>query len=765
MREMEALTSHFLKAYSGLMKGQHNSWGVFQEVLETQLPLPDGILENILGIAAQHANKCGEEQANTLLKIIGAVLTKYTGQAVKMQAWPMLYVVILSACIKHASILPVSNKRLAWPTLVQLCTGLMLKDQLQSVFPGVYLAACTEVLMYRDKTHGATTDCAASALNVIASLFESFLKDTETNQWVEHARSMLIDKVAHLVGAVCKIVKDSETQPPKLISSLSRCVGVMLECRGVFGAKAADLVRCIVELHKYQDCSSYARDLQSDLLEVLETLWRNLKGKLEGSTEKLSTLKALVSCFQLGEQHLPTYMLANTAFVTETLSGICTLEPVKVSETGAIRWERLLPFTGGSQDVLEQLQAVLRYALPGIEEELAAEVRLLSKSASCRTQAGLSRLATLLFLLRQSAAYLEVSVDCKEIVISSGQGPSKGGEEVPCHDQSSYMRVIAELVLEAFHKRSQAYADKPSLVVDCLQLTQFAGQSAAEILHLDCPLHDFIEANFESIKVTVMTRLGYSNLSILKALTEIIESIEVAKAEDLVSHVLKAYDRRHHRFTAQDHLAYLSFYKKLLLKVKASIEAQKTANGNLMWLVMIRLRPLLSWKGNPGDQRRLAGEVLELLAAHCNLLDRVAVEINTSQIKAFEIEDACNAAIPRALPFIIHEFLPALLSCAKVHFNSPAVLLRVIEIFTLVSAADPRFLVTEQRLRQVVEALAPALVSDDERPAHLAVQTAALKLLETSGKAALKPCSAVLGRLAKQAAQPRVASALKALIE
>jgi hypothetical protein len=614
-------------------------WSVFEEVLNSQLPLPDNMLEHILGRAAQTASKCTEEQAATLLKVIHTALTLYKSQVVKLESWPVLYVVILSACVKHASVLPVSNKRLAWAVLVQLTSSLLLAAQLRSVFPGVYLAACTEVLIYRDKSHGANADSTVCALNVLTSLFEECLVDSAEGPWVDEARSRLTDKVGSLIAALSRIVKDGG----KVKDAIRSCIAAMLQCRRV--VRVAELVRCMVELHKHcpvsalidssidpsqHACIKDALTVASELLVTLEELWGEV-GRSETVQEKASSLRGLLSCMSLVKDRLPTYLMANSASVLAHLDVLCQLKTVKVREVGVAQWHRYLDFAEDSPELFDLLQAVINLVLPGIEDDVGEEVRLLSGSKA--SVPGLTRLANRLFILRTSQAYQGVISSCKELVFSTTLHP----------DLLPSLQLVADLVLEALV--SQRDSDGAGLCVDCLQLSHFTTVSASEALRLPS-LEEFIRTHYDSIKPSLLTRLGYSNNSILRALSEVVSSVPVQQAEGLIAHTLKVYDRRHHRFVVSEHLAYLTFFKKLLQAVVTAINSAELPQGTLLWSVLIRVRPLLSWKGSASDQRRLAGEVLELIVQHAETLSKVSVEVNTSQFTPFQIEDACNASIP-----------------------------------------------------------------------------------------------------------------------
>ena len=172
--------------------------------------------------------------------------------------------------------------------------------------------------------------------------------------------------------------------------------------------------------------------------------------------------------------------------------------------------------------------------------------------------------------------------------------------------------------------------------------------------------------------------------------------------KELVQCLLKVLDAKVNRLKVNAAAGVVRGLAHVLRVYPDAVARGVLTDGNLAREVILRLKPLLAWKREKG-RNFVAFETLKLCISLAPVLDTLPLTVENASDASFAIHEDSNVTIPKALPALVHELFPSLLSLSRSLAASQdyACLTKVVTLLVETGKRNDGFV--DRRMREVAD--------------------------------------------------------------
>jgi len=668
---MEVLAERFLAALK--QDPTEETLKVICAVIQANLPVPKPVLLTALSRVAITLRKNPPLADSAILTLHTAIhslpaLPIYTENA-SLQPW---LAIALEGLVQRTKTAVAEQRRKAWKLLVDLVAKVKEPAVASSCFPDLFKAALSETRSAVNQEVGSSLASLGSAVEVAGGLIETVLADEGTNVQVGETLAKAAPALDSLLGSLLSCIQSPNVlQSEVTLQQISTFLHLLIRsCPSLVIQHKSRFLPLLV--YAQTTVSTPAPGLPFPLLPDLS---QTLLVKLEtlGANSRPEDYQVLLSSWKLLGRDQAFFVSSHTSTILAALKTMCAF--------------RLPAVTGFrlSENALEEFSA--------LRSDLKEKRRLFFEEM--RPQGGIClELMDALLRKQDYKEYCEAAFcvflmplkDAFQSILSDLQLPAP--EKIPVNQQELYRLFLKAGLIS---------------LLDCLVLSPF--ERLLGLIQLwEEAADDLISTRFQAIATSenadLQAFLAFYAPKILLILPSFLRNLpqgsQIISAylrffgpkdmPGIVRMLLEELDAKVTKLRKNEAAGLIRGLNQALSHYPAAVSAGVLRDGNLAREVLLRLKPLLAWKRDKG-RNLLAFECLKLFSSLVPVLDSLPLTIDNSSSALFALHEDSNVTIPKALPVLLHEYYPSLLSLCQALLRGQDYVC-VAKVFDLLAAAN-----------------------------------------------------------------------------
>lgn len=677
-RYMEALAERFLAALKEEPKDE--TFKVISAVIQADLPVPRSVLLIALSRVAIAIRKTPPLADSAMATLYTAIchlpaLPIYTETA-SLEPW---LAIALEGLVLRTKTAVAEQRRRAWKLLVELMERVKEPAAAYSCFPGLFKAALSEARSTVNQEVGSSFASLGSAVELVGSLIETVLADKSAFLQVTETREKAASALDSLLACLLTCLQSPNIlQSPVTLQRISAFLYLLiLSCPSLVIQHKSRFLPLLI--YAQTTVATPAPELPFALLPDLS---QALLVQLEalGADSRLEDYKKFISSWKLLGRDQAFFISSHSSTVLAALRTMCAF--------------RLPAITGFrlSENALDEFSALGS----GLKEERRRFFE------EMRPQGGIS--LEIMDALRKKEDYKEYCEtafcvflmplkDAFQTILSDLQLPAS--EKIPVNQQDLYRLFLKSGLIG---------------LLDCLEMSPF--ERLLSLIQLwEEAADDLISTRFQAISTSENADLPALLCNYAPKILQILPSFlrNLPQGSQIVSAYLRYFgpkdmpgivrmlleelDVKVTKVRKNEAAGLIKGLNQALSHYPAAVSAGILTDGNLAREVLLRLKPLLAWKREKG-RNLLAFETLKLFSSLVPVLDSLPLSIDNSSSCLFALHEDSNVTIPKALPALLHEFFPSLLSLCRALVLSQdyACVAKVLDLLAAATRRNPGFM-------------------------------------------------------------------------